>query len=1092
MGTKFFTNQGQNTLLKKFEGIFKHTKVNNFDALVGYLRASGYFSIRKYLKKVPKVRILVGINVDKVVQKFHKVGLEFSSNSEKILEEFKKDLKEDIQNSSYNKDIEEGILEFVKDVSSKKIEIAAHPSKNIHAKIYIFKPKPFNQHNSGSVISGSSNLTATGLGASPESNYEFNVELRDYDDVNFSSKEFEKLWKEAIDILPAEIVRENIKKIKEETYLNEQITPYELYYKLLIEYFGESVNFDPSSITDLPPKYKKLDYQADAVNEGFSLLQKHRGFFLSDVVGTGKTIIATIIAKKLFNYDLYKYGNINKTLVVAPRTIKEDWLKVISDFKLPDCKFLPNRSFHRLNEPEYDPKSFDLIIVDEAHKFRSSTATSYNELQKLCKTPTSKRLEDGSLLEKKIILISASPLNNSPEDIKNEILLFQDGKNSTLEISNLDYFFNQKIKQYKDLKKEKDKKLIKAGVVKIYGDIREKIISQIMIRRTRTDLMSIEQYKKNLHDQGVIFPKVGKPNKIFYKLSENVEKIYDKTFIIISKLNYAIYDEIKNLKPEASSKYEIPEVAYAALADIMKTLLVKRLDSSFTAFKQSLENFTIKLKSKVKQFKNGKIYIAPGLKELNVAEYVLEDREDELEDQLLKNIDQGDIYKPDDFEKGYYERLLNDLELIEPLFEEWKKIDEDPKYDIFLKNLKNTFFDKKINTGGKIVVFSEAKVTTNYLLDKLNKDGFNKILNIDAENRVRLKKTLDKEFDENFEGERTNNYNILISTEVLAEGVNLHRSNIVINYDTPWNSTRLIQRIGRVNRIGTKAKQIHVYNFFPTANVEGDIRLEQKAYLKLQSFHEALGEDSQIYHEAEETRSFGIFDKNIEEEKNEKLSYLMELRKFKEENEIYFRKLKAKSKRQRAGRKKNELKKGTISFIRSERRNGFYFVNNKQKIEPKTFLETAIIFKANKNEKPITLHNDHHRQVEKALNEFNKEQHEKAVENQTVDTKLGPQTKQALSFLDACSRVDFLNDLEKLSIESAKKAVKLAKFIELQREINRQKNSAKKAKLSINQTVDGLLKILKKYPIDNLENIDKSSINNQVLNPEIIISESFS
>ena len=147
---------------------------------------------------------------------------------------------------------------------------------------------------------------------------------------------------------------------------------------------------------------------------------------------------------------------------------------------------------------------------------------------------------------------------------------------------------------------------------------------------------------------------------------------------------------------------------------------------------------------------------------------------------------------------------------------------------------------------------------------------------------------------------------------------------------------------------------------------------------------------------------------------------------------------------------------------------------------------------ANKTEKSITLHSDHHQQVEKALIEFNKEQQEKVIEIQAVDTKLGPQTKQALSFLDACSRVDFLNDLEKTNIESAKKAVRLAKFIELQREINRHKNLIKKAKLSINQTIDGLLKILKKYPIDNLKNINKTSMNNQVLNPEIIISESFS
>ena len=98
-----------------------------------------------------------------------------------------------------------------------------------------------------------------------------------------------------------------------------------------------------------------------------------------------------------------------------------------------------------------------------------------------------------------------------------------------------------------------------------------------------------------------------------------MEKIYDRTFVIIAGLNYAIYDEIKNLKPEARKKYEIPEVAYSALADIMKTSLVKRLDSSFPAFKQSLENLVIKIRSKVKQFNNGKIYIAPGLKELNIA-----------------------------------------------------------------------------------------------------------------------------------------------------------------------------------------------------------------------------------------------------------------------------------------------------------------------------------------------------------------------------------------------------------------------------------------------------------------------------------------
>ncbi len=1090
MSTKFFNNQGKNTLLEKFEGIFKYTKVNNFDALVGYLRASGYFKIRKFLKNVPKIRILVGINVDNAIKQYHQIGLEFATNEQKILEELNKDLKKDIQNSPYNKETEEGILEFIKDISSKKIEIAAHPSKNIHAKIYIFKPSPFNKHNSGSVITGSSNLSATGIGALPESNYEFNVELRDFDDVQYASKEFEDLWKESIDILPADVVNDNIKKLIKETYLADDITPYELYYKLLIEYFGSSVDFDPSSITDLPSNYKKLDYQADAVNEGFTLLQKHRGFFLSDVVGTGKTIIATIIAKKLFNHDLHKYeGKINKTLIIAPQTIRDDWEKVLKDFGLPNYLFLPNRSFHWLYEkPAYDPKSFDLIIVDEAHKFRSNTADSYNELQKLCKTPTNFKLEDGTVLEKKIILISASPLNNSPEDIKNQILLFQDGKNSSLEMSNLDYFFNQKIKQYKALKKELDKKIIKSELRDIYGSIREKIISQIMIRRTRTDLMNIEQYKKNLEDQKITFPKVGKPNKLFYKLQEKLDDLYDRTFVVISKLNYVIYDEIKNLKPEARAKYEIPEVAYSALADIMKTLLVKRLDSSFEAFKQSLNNFLIKLRSKIKQFENKKIFILPGLKGINISEYVLEDREDELEKILLEDNSKGDIYNPNDFDKNFYEKLLEDYELIKPLYDQWQYINEDPKYEVLIENLRNNFFKKPLNSGGKIVIFSEAQVTTDYLTKKLKKDGFDKILNINASNRNKLKEKLKIEFDENFDGEKKNDYNILITTEVLAEGINLHRSNIVINYDTPWNSTRLIQRIGRVNRIGSKAEKIHVYNFFPTSNVEGDIQLEQKAFLKLQSFHEALGEDSQIYHEAEETKTFGIFDKDIEEEKNEKLSYLMDLREFKKKNEVYYRKILNMSKRQRVGRKNSLLKNGTISFIRSDRRNGFYFVDEKKSIEPKTFIETIKIFKANKNEKATSLHKNHHLQVEAALNEFKKEQYEKVAEKQGVNTTLGPQSKQALAFLDVCSRAEFLNLIEKEKILLAKKCIRDSRFIELQREINRHKNLSKKAKLKITQTIDGLLGILNKYPLEDVNTIktfDAETI------PEIIISESY-
>src|SRR5690606_5875171 len=282
MSTKFFTNSNENTLLEKFKGVFTYTKVAAFDALEGYFRASGYFLIREYLRTVPAVRILVGINVDNLIGEAARKGLEFKFNANETREEFFKRLKEDIQNADYSKDVEEGILEFIHDVSVGKIQIKAHPDKNIHAKIYIFRPEPFNSHNTGSVITGSSNLTVPGL----ETNFEFNVELRDFDDVAFATKTFEELWAESIDISP-----EDVESTKDSTYLNENFTPFEIYIKFLIEYFGKSIDYDPESIEDLPKGYIKLRYQVDAVNEGYQKLMKHNGFFLSDVVGLGKTIV---------------------------------------------------------------------------------------------------------------------------------------------------------------------------------------------------------------------------------------------------------------------------------------------------------------------------------------------------------------------------------------------------------------------------------------------------------------------------------------------------------------------------------------------------------------------------------------------------------------------------------------------------------------------------------------------------------------------------------------------------------------------------------------------------------------------------------
>lgn len=535
MGTNFFTNEKENTLLEKIEGVFKYKEVHFFDALVGYFRASGYFRIRKFIQQTPQIRILVGINVDKLTYQANQQGLLFNPNTEQSQEEFFNDIKRNIQEAKYDKEVEDGMYQFIEDIVTGRITMRIHPKQNIHAKIYIFREEVYHPHGYGSVITGSSNLTESGL----EKNFEFNVELRYDDDIQFATETFEKLWAEAV-----EIDITHIEKIKNESYLNTNFTPYEVYLKFLLEYFGKSIDFDPNSVSDLPMGYKKLSYQIDAVNDGYAKMMKHNGFFLSDVVGLGKTVVSALIAKKFFFSNGFPTHR-SHILVIVPPAMKDNWEETLTEFKLDNFRIITNGSLHKIKNPEL----YDLIIVDEAHKFRSDTASMYNELQKLCKTKTKRY--DGSLHDKKVILVSATPLNNKPEDIANLVYLFQDSKDSTLEEGNLQRFFREHIDRYNKLKKQKDLTLIADEVKSIYERIRIKVVEPLTVRRTRTDLMENDAYRKDLEEQNIHFPDVKSPRKIYYQLDTELETLYDKTIMYLSDkingLKYYRYQAIKYL-----------------------------------------------------------------------------------------------------------------------------------------------------------------------------------------------------------------------------------------------------------------------------------------------------------------------------------------------------------------------------------------------------------------------------------------------------------------------------------------------------------------------------------------------------------------
>ena len=807
-----FTNREGNTLMKEFEGVLQHNpQIRNLDAVVGFLRASGYFSLRPFLDSINKVRVLIGIDVDKYIAEAARQGKLFFGAEDDVKQDCLRQIRKDIESSNYRKEIEDGMFQMVQDLIDGKLELRAHPSKKIHAKIYVLYPDDFNQYTQGMAITGSSNLSGNGLGITEERQYEFNVKMTQHEDVQFAKDEFEQLWEEA---KGCEITADDLKTSIDRTYLKGDVSPYDLYIKMLMEYFSDRIletdNDDPF---DMPDGYTKYDYQMDAVIEGYQKLIRYDGFFLADVVGLGKTVIATMIAKKF----LIENGRDHtKILVVYPPAVEQNWKTTFKDFGIDKyANFISNGSLSKvLDEDNYNywnADEYDLVLVDEAHKFRSHTTSAFEQLQEICKMP---RVETGNIpgYKKKVMLISATPMNNTPADLYNEILLFQDPRHSTIDgVGNLTAFFAPLIVEFRKLRNNPDADI--RDFKKLAEKVRDRVIKPLTVRRTRTDIESVPRYNKDVNG----FPKVERPVESRYELNEHLANLFERAMQTLDKeLTYARYQAIAFLKPEVSNGlYDNAELISRSLAGIRKNGLVKRLESSFYAFQVSIQNFRQANQNMLDMFANDKVFIAPDL-DINL---LLENglSEEEIEEKLNAKAEtnpKNAVFHADDFRPEFVEMLRADQAILEKMWNDWQDIsdDDDSKFAKFNELLKHELFKAERNPEQKLVVFSESVDTVEYLERRINRSD---VLVISSGNRSQQFKTIRENFDANYKT-KLNDYNIILTTDVLAEGVNLHRSNVIVNYDTPWNSTRLMQRIGRVNRIGSASKHIYNYVFYPS------------------------------------------------------------------------------------------------------------------------------------------------------------------------------------------------------------------------------------------------------------------------------------
>ena len=1118
MSTKFFNNTIGNTLFNKFKGIADGmSNFHSFLAVVGYFRSSGYFKLRKELANVQDIKILVGINIDSIFRK-HNQALLMLDGDDEAREIYTKDFIQDVKDAQYSPDVEDGILQLCDDIISGRMQMRIHKSKNLHAKFYLCLPQNFSPNTDGWVLMGSSNISDSGLGITQPPQYELNVAMKDYDDVVYCKNEFEILWNEGIPI-----TAEDIERIRKKTHLESFPTPYEIFMKVLIDAFGNQVEDDFT--LDLPKGYMQLKYQKDAVIQGFQMLKEYNGFFLADVVGTGKTIVAAMIAKRFVEEN----GKNTKILVIYPPAVKENWRDTFKDFSLTKyTQFVTNGSLNKIIEgsDNYDgPEEFDLVIVDEAHNFRTDTSGRYDDLQRICKAP---RINDGLIesVQKKVILLSATPLNNRPEDFRNLILLFQNARKPTLDgITNITTLFQPWIKQYNDLMRKRgkaDNSEITAAADKIYEEMRTRVLDKILVRRTRKNLWNNNEYKADLKLQNIHFSNVEQPNECIYQLDEELSELFYDTITILTDtpdednpngvgLHFARYRAIEYIIGEKASKYRNAIQFARVFSGIFRVHMVKRLESSFYAFKKSLHTFLRITNDMIKMWNEDSILIAP---EIDVKGMMANDIEFDviIEKALNHGYDKTDIlFTQADFNQEYIKKLREDAEKLERLTALWDKVEKDPKYDQFKELLESDLMSHtkvingkrvELNKEGKLVIFSESVDTINYLGDRLkNELHRTDVLVVSASNRKTVLNDIRTNFDANFSGEKEDKFNIIISSDVLAEGVNLHRSNIIVNYDSPWNATRLMQRIGRVNRIGSTSDHIYNYMFYPSKDGDKQIQLYTNALIKLQGFHSALGEDAQVYSREEMLREFQLFDDKVRDNVDKQLELLREIRELYAKNKELYNKIKtlpckSRTVRSAAHRPHDIAPQSTIVYITTGRRSQFYRITGNEAPIQIEFLQAAEWLRAKQDEtigNMEAVKDAHYKHVRKAFDAY--EQETSVVETTEIsiaEKKKDKNAITALAFLREMKRMFDSDDIY-TKIQVIEKYVNEGIFSNLTLSLNRLSRELNKQKETV------LLATLKPMLSMRLEglydhyyiNKERKEIGSLYQQSEIITSETF-
>lgn len=969
MSSSFITNK-EKFLSDIINGILP--KTDAVDILVGYFYYSGYIQLSENLKD-KQIRILVGLDIDlhisKHIREVEAIRTEIISRNI-LKEEYYKQFVHIFNDSDFLDTAEK--LEQFKMFYGKILDGTLEIRKTLdpcHSKMYLFAYNDLMNEGGelpGVLITGSSNLSYQGL----KGRLELNARFNDKQDYEEGKKLFDELWESSVVVASKDNLDEWNNKVMARIWYDKIYSPYLMYVRVLKEYFNIPTSenlLTPYDITE--GRYSNLRYQTDAVQMAINALNNHNGAIVADVVGLGKSVIASTIARNLRL----------RTIIVCPPHLYKQWEGYRDEFGFTASVFSAGKiedAVLHYQELVKDGEQF-LIIIDEAHRFRNEYTQDYALLHNLC-------------FGNKVLLLTATPFNNQPADIYALIKLFQIPTNSTLKtVENLGASFKDLINKYKKLREEqregkKTDEEIKTQVNDMAKKIRS-IISPLVVRRSRLDLQGIPEYADDLKQQNIQLVMPNDPEELEYDLSE-LKDLYMTTLDRINKsegssddvyrFKAARYSPVLYIKEESKDKlakeledktgvkFNLLLGRQTNISSFMRHLLVARFESSVAAFKASLGYMIqssehmlrwIDQRRKIPVFKKG------NLPDVSAFYDTSDDGMEEIEELFEKYEARGFFEIDMKYVKdSFVTDVKADVQLLKNLQEQWfgkdNMIKSDPKLDSFIRIVRKQM---KNAPNRKLVVFSEFADTVNYLGKALVNAGLPAMKYTSADATSANKDLIRANFDAGLKPAlQQNDFCILVATDAISEGYNLHRAGAIFNYDIPYNPTRVIQRIGRINRINKKVfDQLYIYNYFPTDVGEAETRTKEISTLKMAMIHAIMGEDTKALTKEEDLQAYFKERYRKELSRNEEESWDTPYRKLLNSlkgTDVYNNALELPH-RARTARSVNKPKKGVLMFGRKG--DDFVFKIGDASNPPAMIsAEEAIsLFEADINEKPVDL-----------------------------------------------------------------------------------------------------------------------------------------